>query len=150
LGSCLFGHWWEYDLLFYFSASRAGAHGDSVARGLVATAALLACLSFFPYLRACIYLGGALRFAENRSYYDHQVALLPADDKPRIGVFEWGGMLFAWRALVYDESDEVALPPGQQSVAWKGNFPYVDEFSCGHWGARRLWAAHYYIVDFTC
>lgn len=121
----------------------------SVARVLALTESILACLCVLPYLHGCIYLAGALRFAVNRSYYDHEVAMLPADERPRIRVFEWGGMLFAWRDLVYDESDEVALPPGQQSDAWKQNDRYGREFSCGHWSARRLWA-HYYIVDFSC
>jgi hypothetical protein len=121
----------------------------SVSRGLLFAASILVCLCFLPYFRGCAYLGGALRFAVNRSYYDHEVALLPADDHPRFRVFEWGGMLFAWRDLIYDESDEVALPPGGQSSAWKENDRNRGEFDCGHWNARRLWA-HYYIVDFTC
>jgi hypothetical protein len=121
----------------------------SVIRGILLTAVILACFSFLPFLRGCNYVGGALRFAANRSYYDHQVSLLPADDKPRIKVFSWGGMIWSSRALVYDESDEVALPPGQQSVAWKDNRRYIEDLTCGNWNARALWA-HYFIVDISC
>ena len=38
---------------------------------------------------------GPLRFAVTRSYYDSQVALLPADNRPRIAFFNWGGMIWA-------------------------------------------------------
>ena len=89
-----------------------------------------------------------MRFAVTRSYYDHQVALLPTDDMPRVAVFNWGGMIWSSRGLVYDESDEIALPPGQQSATWKAN-PHIGELSCGNWDARRLWS-HYYLVGFSC
>lgn len=116
--------------------------------GALLAAAVVVGLNFFPFVRGCNYLGSALRFAANRSYYEDQVALLPAGDKPRIAVFNWGGMIWSSRGLVYDESDEVALPPGQQTVSWKSS-PHIGELSCGNWDARHLWS-HYYIVAFPC
>jgi hypothetical protein len=50
--------------------------------------------------------------------------------------------------VVYDESDEIALPPGNQSAAWKAN-PDLGELSCGNWDARRL-SSHFYLVGFLC
>jgi hypothetical protein len=128
--------------------ARDGSWKRTFALGFLLAVAILVGLNFFPFVRGCNYLGGALRFAANRSYYDQQVALLPADDKPRLAIFNWGGMIWSSRGLVYDESDEVALPPGQQSVAWKDN-PHIGELSCGNWDARHLWS-HFYIVGFPC
>lgn len=118
----------------------------SLARSLVLATAILVAVCFFPFMRACNYLGGALRLAANRSYYDHQVALLSVSGQPQIEVFPWGGMLWSSRALVYDESDEIALPPGRQSAVWKDT---VEQSNCGGWDARHLWA-HYYVVEFPC
>jgi hypothetical protein len=135
--------------VLFVRVARRRSWKPSVARCIVLAGTILAIYSFFPFIWGCHYLGGAIRFAVNRSYYDQQVALLPADDKPRLGVFSWGGMSWASRALVYDESDEVALPAGQQSVAWKENRRYLDQLTCENWKARSLWP-HYYIVDFPC
>jgi hypothetical protein len=116
--------------------------------GVLMVASILVMFNFFPFVRSCNYLGGLLRFAVTHSYYEQQVALLPADDKPRVAVFTWGGMLWASKGVVYDESDEVALPPGQQSAEWKAN-PHIGELRCGNWNAHRLWS-HYYLVAFPC
>jgi hypothetical protein len=53
-------------------------------------------------------------FARMHSYYDSQVANLP-DNGLRYEEFNWGGMLFASSGVVYDESDEIALPDGRRS-----------------------------------
>jgi hypothetical protein len=52
------------------------------------------------------------------------------------------------RGIVYDESDEVELPPGQQSAVWKARADLGD-LSCGKWDARRL-SSHFYLVGFAC
>jgi hypothetical protein len=137
---------WSTALFIRFARRRSWK--QSFVPGLLMTVSILVAFNFFPVVRGCNYLGGALRFALTRSYYDHQVALLPADDIPRLAVFSWGGMIWSSRGVVYDESDEIALPPGQQSAAWKAN-PHLGELSCGKWDARRLWA-HYYLVAFPC
>jgi hypothetical protein len=121
---------------------------QSVLPGFLLVTSFLVALNFSPFVRGCNYLGGALRFAVTRSYYDHQVALLPIDGKPRLAVFIWGGMIWSFRGVVYDESDEIALPPGNQSAAWKAN-PDLGELSCGNWDARRL-SSHFYLVGFLC
>ena len=48
----------------------------SFAPGFLLAVAILIGFNFFPFIRGCNYLGGALRVAANQSYYDHQVALL--------------------------------------------------------------------------
>lgn len=117
------------------------------ARAVVPGAIILAIITFFPFLHTCLYIGGALRFAMTRSAYDHQVALLAADDKPRLAMINWGGMIWASRGVVYNESDEIALPHGQQSAAWVTKAG-MTELGCG-WSEDRLWS-HYYLVSFPC
>lgn len=63
------------------------------------------------------------RFELNKPYYLEQIATLP-ENTPRFKVFEWGevggpavqnGFFF----IVYDESDEIALPAEQRSSDWR-------------------------------
>jgi hypothetical protein len=100
------------------------------------------------FIRGCSYLGNVLHFVVALPYYEHVVAEMPRDGHPRLAVFNWGGMVWASYGLVYDESDEVALPPGRQSAAWRSN-PNLGELSCGGFGVERLWS-HYYLASFPC
>jgi hypothetical protein len=90
-------------------------------------------------------------FQAMRSSYDAQVARLPKDGK-RYAEFNWGGMLFASSGVVYDETDEVALPHGHQSIAWKKRMRNTD-LTCGGDGpvgkVMRL-IGHYYVTAFGC
>lgn len=108
----------------------------------------LAGLNFWSFVRGCNYLGDVLHFVVARPYYEHIIAHLPPDGRPRLVVFNWGGMIWASSGLVYDESDEVALPPGRQSARWLAD-PRLAELSCGNFGVRPLWS-HYYLASFPC
>jgi hypothetical protein len=105
-------------------------------------------LDFWSFVRGCNYLGDVLHFVVALPYYDHIVARLPRNERPRLAVFNWGGMIWASSGLVYDESDEVALPPGKQSAKWLAD-PRLAELSCGNFGVQPLWS-HYYLVSFPC
>jgi hypothetical protein len=107
-----------------------------------------AVITFPRFLHACNYAGDVLHFVVARPYYDHAVASLPASQKPRLAVFNWGGMIWASGGLVFDESDEVALPPGQQSAAWRDK-AFSTELSCQGYGIQPLWS-HYYLASFPC
>ena len=61
-----------------------------------------------PYY-AAEYVGQAIRFATLKTQYDAAVARLPSKP-PRLHVFDWGGLFFAWDGVIYDAADEVALP----------------------------------------
>jgi len=121
---------------------------QSVLPGFLLVTSILIFFNVFSFLRGCNYLGGALRFAVTRSYYEHQVSLLPRDGRPRLAVFNWGGMIWSSRGVVYDESDEIALPLGQQSADWNAR-ARSGELGCGNWDARRL-SSHFYLVVFPC
>jgi hypothetical protein len=108
----------------------------------------IAILNMFSFVRYCNYLGDVLHFIVARPYYEHVIAELPRNAGPRLAVFNWGGMVWASHGLVYDESDEVALPPGKQSAAWLAN-PGLGELSCKGFGVQPLWS-HYYLASFPC
>jgi hypothetical protein len=132
----------------YVRRARRREWKQSFLPGVLLALSLLVAFNFFPFVRGCGYLGGALRFALTRSYYEHEIALVRTDGKPKLVIFNWGGMIWASTGVVYDESDEVALPPGQQSAAWMEN-ARRGELGCGNWDARRL-SSHYYLVGFAC
>ncbi|WP_148293640.1 hypothetical protein, partial [Azospirillum sp. B4] len=64
-------------------------------------------------------LGDHLHFAKGRPSYLAQVRALPDTGEPKLLVWGWGGFIIASTSLVYDESDEVTLPPARQSTTWK-------------------------------
>ena len=99
----------------------------------------LAGLNFWSFVRGCNYLGDILHFVVARPYYEHIIANLPRDGRPRLAVFNWGGSIWVSHGLVYDESDEVALPPGRQSAQWLAD-PRLAELDCGGFGVQPLWS----------
>lgn len=105
-------------------------------------------LNSWSFVRGCHYLGDVLHFVVARPYYEHIIADLPRDGRPRLAVFDWGGMIWVSRGLVYDESDEVALPPGRQSAQWLAD-PRLAELDCGGFIVQPLWS-HYYLASFPC
>jgi hypothetical protein len=111
---------------------------------------VLLIVAFDPvrFVRSCDYAGDVIHFIAMKTSYDRQIAALPADQRPRLVVFDWGGMSFASQGLVYDEADQVALPKGNQSADWLAQAART-ELSCEGYGVRALWD-HYYLADFPC
>jgi hypothetical protein len=137
---------WSLILCVLFAVRRIWR--SSLACAILPIAALIVCLDPLGFLRGCDYLGDVLHFVIARPYYERVIAGLPHDGRLRIVVFNWGGMVWASRGLVYDESDEVALPAGKQSAAWLAS-PHLAELGCGGFSAQPLWS-HYYLVSFPC
>jgi hypothetical protein len=111
---------------------------------------VLLIVAFDPvrFVRSCDYAGDVIHFIAMKSYYDQTIAAIPADQHPRLVVFDWGGMSFASHGLVYDETDQVALPRGRQSPDWLAKASRT-ELSCEGYGVQALWD-HYYLADFPC
>jgi hypothetical protein len=112
--------------------------------------AVLVAVVFNPlrFVHFCNYCGDVVHFVLARHYYDGRIASMPATEQPRLIVFNWGGMIWASRGLVYDESDQVALPPGQQSEAWLAQAA-SSELGCRGYSVQALWS-HYYLAQFPC
>jgi len=92
--------------------------------------------------------GEYIHFRLMRASYLAEIARLPAEREPRTAVFlisqdGWAG-ISNYHLVVYDESDEVALPDAQRSPAWKARI-------AGTWleigtGYMRPLGDHFYIV----
>jgi len=98
-------------------------------------------------VRACNAVGSRLNFELHRGAYEDRVAALPAVGQPRFAIFIRGGMPFFSEGIIYDESDEVALPDEKRSPAWIERTRHT-ELSCG-FSAHRV-SGHYYIGHFFC
>ena len=105
-----------------------------------------------PVDRAALYS----RFLIHRAGYQVEVARLEArGEMPVIACFPWRIYGFAGLegeiAVVYDKSDEVAFPLGQQSPAWKEHAcsdlsPTPREGRINPFTTQHL-DGHYYLVD---
>jgi hypothetical protein len=100
------------------------------------------------FVRSCNHIGDVIHFMVAKPYYDRQIAALPVERGPRLVVFDWGGMVWASSGLVYDETDQVALPRDRQSADWLAQASR-SELSCEGYGVQPLWG-HYYLADFPC
>jgi len=108
-------------------------------------------LAFYPSaIWYYSYPSDYLHLLKNLPQYNRQVEALPHNGK-RYLEFNWGGLLFASRGVVYDETDEVARPDGQRSTAWEKRMKNTD-LTCGDTHValmEHLWG-HYYVVGFGC
>ena len=96
--------------------------------------------------------GDVVRFIMLKPAYDIQVALQRAQRTPQLIEFNWGGMTFASDGVVYDPTDEVALPKKRRSAAWQVRQKNTD-LMCGEddlvYRIYPLWD-HYYLAGFGC
>ena len=58
-------------------------------------------------------------------------------------------MLGPTEEVIYDESDETALPPAQQTDDWRERVGYTSEFFTCSYGQLHLYG-HFYKVVITC
>ncbi len=115
---------------------------------IVPLAVLIAAWQPFTFIHLTNRLGDAVHFALMRASYLAKVEALPATGQPHFAVFHRGGMVWASNGVVYDESDEIVLPRGQQSDAAKRRLNR-SELGCGEYTVQRL-GAHFYAADFSC
>ena len=92
-----------------------------------AVSAAIAPIAAAAPLLLCYQLGITptwLRFQLSRTHFEREVALAATTDgAPRLRAFAWGetgGAAVAniFHTLVYDESDEISLPPDRRSGSW--------------------------------
>ncbi|WP_050898368.1 hypothetical protein [Nitrospirillum viridazoti] len=95
-------------------------------------------------------LGDRLHFALHRTDYEVRTWLLPQTGEPRLMTINWVGGSLRGTGVVYDESDEVALPRAQHSAAWKARADHT-ELSCPYdYTVNAVLEGHFYLVDFGC
>jgi hypothetical protein len=112
---------------------------------------LVLIVAFDPHklIYPCEHVGNVGRFVSMLFFYDIETANLPSDGKPRLAEFEWDGFSsLVTFAVVYDESDQVTLPPERQTAAWQEQAKH--QLSCEGYGVVQSFWAHYYLVSFPC
>ncbi len=114
---------------------------------------LIAGLRFITFVRFCSHTGDTIRFYVNYPSYSKAVHATPSDGQPRLLTFNLGGMIWASRGFVYDESDEALREPSMQSSSWKAR-AQKSELGCGY-GAIPMpdpfgLGRHWYIASFAC
>lgn len=100
-------------------------------------------------------LGMEVRFLALRQEYLHEVAEMPSvSGEPKLRVFMFGGMIGASEGIVYDESDELGLPPTQRSRLWNAR-AYQTELICKGVVTRPFLrftgiTDHFFLASFSC
>jgi len=105
------------------------------------------------FLLLCNEGGDVVHFLAARPSYVKELRALPPSDEPRLVVFNRGGMIWASRGYVYDESDEVVREDSMRTANWRARAAGT-ELSCGFY-ARSFpihfsFTQHWYLASFPC
>ncbi|MDP9025226.1 MAG: hypothetical protein M3N13_07625 [Candidatus Eremiobacteraeota bacterium] len=120
-----------------------------VPRGEMSPVVIL--LAMGTLLEPAVHVGDVAHFFAVKPSYDKEIGMLPSDGS-RFYEFNWGGMLFASKGVVYDETDQIVMPKDRRSASWLARVKETD-LMCG--GSelvapvRPLWS-HYYLAYFGC
>ena len=136
--------------LVAIAAARRKSWRRAVSAAVLPLAMIAAALDFTGFNQLCAEVGDRAHFYLKRSEYLAEVGATRKPGEPVLRVWNWGGMFWSTKGVVYDESDEIALPPDQQSVAWKNRASSRrGELACGGYGFEPL-GAHFYLAYFPC
>ena len=144
--------WWGGALLVFFVVLGCllGRQWRKAVSALVLPASTIAALFNLHFVgRATIWAGDRLELVAMLPTYSREIANLPHKEGPRIATFLWRdlnlgfGLAFGYEFLVYDESDEIALPAEQRSAAWRENAG--SDLKCRLTGVEHVFG-HYYFV----
>jgi hypothetical protein len=102
----------------------------------------IAAANYGSALKTCAAAADYVQFYVGYPFFAHAVSQLPRNDGPRLAVFTMDGFLSMSSGVAFDESDEIILPAGKQTDAWKVRAAHT-EFSTGDFVAKRL-IGHYY------
>jgi len=134
---------------------RRRAWRRSVSTLVLPAIALAAFLNESFVAHATIRVGSDLQLLLTLPTYSREISKMPADEGPRLGVFMWRdlngfGLDLGYELLVFDESDEIALPAQDRSEGWKEKAAATD-LHCRLTGVRHAFG-HFYFVGrgFDC
>lgn len=95
------------------------------------------------------FVAHSIKLGLNEEQYLKEIKVVQADsDGYRYKEFNWGGFMLNPADLIYDESDELALPPERRSKAWWKKVERSEFTVCSH-STKKL-KAHFYVVRFGC
>ena len=125
----------------------------AVASAILPLVVLAAGLRYLSFVHFCNDGGDVVYFMLERSSYLDQIRAAPPHEEPRLLVFNRGGMLWASRGYVYDESDEVVLDKRLQSASWRARADNT-ELTCGYYAqpfpGHFRFTQHWYLASFDC
>ena len=125
----------------------------AVASAILPLVVLVSGVQFWRFIHLCNYGGDVVQFIAGRPSYVEEIRAIRQDGKPRLLVFNRGGMVWASRGYVYDESDEVMLTASLQSASWKARADQT-ELTCGYFAepfpGHFSFTKHWYIASFNC
>jgi hypothetical protein len=110
-------------------------------------------IRFSHFVHLCNDGGDVLHFTVERSSYLKEIRAIPLNGEPRLLVFNRGGMIWASRGYVYDESDEVVREEPLRSASWRARADKT-ELSCGYYArpfpGHFSFTQHWYLASFDC
>ena len=125
----------------------------AVASAILPLVILCVGLRFWQFIQLCNDGGDVVHFIAERSSYLKKVPATPPNREPRLLVFNRGGMVWASRGYVYDESDEILREEPLRSAGWRARADGT-ELSCGYYArpfpGHFAFAQHWYLASFAC
>ena len=108
---------------------------------------------FQHFINFCNDGGDVVHFMVERSTYLEEIRASSPNGEPRLLVFNRGGMIWASRGYVYDESDEVVRQEPLRSAGWKARAEKT-ELGCGYYArpfpGHFSFTQHWYLASFNC
>lgn len=121
------------------------AWGGAIASMILPASACVAALWFGTLWRLAITAGDDIHFQMAKASYERIIAATPRSPF-RLAIFDWGGLGVS-HGVVYDESDQVLLPPSKRAQEWRAR-AVGTPLECGVSGYAV--EAHFYIVRVGC
>ena len=150
---CLWAGWGIWALIRTIVRIRRREWSQAVISAVLPTVLLFAGLRFSTFIHFCNAGGDIVHFIIERHAYLKEIRATPPNREPRLLVFNRGGMIWASRGYVYDESEEVMRERSRQSASWKAR-AYNTELSCGYYAepfpGPFSFTRNWYLVSFDC
>ena len=150
---CVWAGWGIWALIRTIVCTRRREWPQAVISAVLPAVILFAGLWFWNFIHFCNAGGDVVHFIVERPAYLTEIRGTPSNGAPRLLVFNRGGMIWASRGYVYDESDEVVREGSRQSASWKSR-AYNTELSCGYYAepfpGRFSFTRNWYLVSFNC
>ncbi|WP_128947031.1 hypothetical protein [Bradyrhizobium zhanjiangense] len=127
------------------SSARTRKWRRAIAMSVLPLTTLVAIANAGTVWRLAMETGERLHFQALRQSYLQDLSKLPSSGEPRFAIWRWGGFGIS-HAVVYDESDEIAL--SEQSSAWKKRVADTEVGMCGAWGTPL--GSHFYLIRTGC
>ena len=114
---------------------------------------LAASIWHWQFLHLCNDGGDIAYFLARHSSFAQAVRATQPSGEPQLLIFNRGGMSWASRGYVYDESDEITLDEPLRSAQWKARSDGT-ELTCGYYAqpfpGHSSITQHWYLASFSC